>query len=128
MADLSLALKTAQAKLDFLQRQLFAINQATAAAIARGDTTAVEVLRSNFRSVAAQVAALKAEALAADMPSDFMLTLDRFGDEVVHVGKQLGEAAGNALDVLKYLPYIAVGLVVIVGLIYAGKIGKDLRK
>jgi hypothetical protein len=129
MTDVSVVRSTIQGRLDFLQRQLFAINQAWAAAKARGDNQeALDGLRRTYDSVLRQINALKGEALDADMPSGFMLTLAKIGDEAIAVGETIGAVAGTALNVLKYLPWIALGLIIVVGLIYAGKLGKELRK
>jgi regulator of sirC expression with transglutaminase-like and TPR domain len=120
--------ETLETRLAFLQRQLHAINLAIQQAKGRDDQVAIERLRELYVRVATDVEQLKREALDKDMPSDFMLTLSRVSDQVVAVGSSIGQAVVTTAKLVKYLPWIALGLVVVVGLIYAGKIGKDLRK
>lgn len=117
-----------ETRLAFLQRQLHAINLAVAQAAARGDQTAIDNLRVYYRRIAADVEALKREAYEKDMPSDFMLGLAGVGDQVTAVGRSIGAGIVTTGKLLKYLPIVAFGLLIVVGLIYAGKIGKDLRK
>lgn len=121
---------TIQGRLDFLQRQLHAIGLALADARARNDMAAVESLQALFTKVRADVLQLQRDALDADMPSDFMRALAAVGDEVVATGKALGEATTSAITgigaTLKYLPLILLLALVVVGLIYAGKIRKGL--
>lgn len=120
--------ETLETRLAFLQRQLHAINLAIVQAKGRDDQVAIERLRELYQKVAADVEDLKREAFAKDMPSDFLLTLSRVSDQVVAVGASIGQAVVTSVKLVKYLPWIALGLVIVVGLIYAGKIGKDLRR
>jgi len=122
--------ETLDARVDFLQRQLHAISLATQQARARGDAAAVVTLQSLYDKVRADVLALQKEALDADMPSAFMLKLDALGDQVLQAGAALKNAAVSAVGgigtTLKYLPLILLLALVVVGLIYAGKIRKGL--
>jgi hypothetical protein len=121
---------TVDARLEFLQSQLHAISLATAQARARGDAVGIANLKALYDKVRADVLALQRESLAAEMPSAFMLKLDALGDQVIQTGVALKDAAvsvvGGVGTTLKYLPIILVLALVVVGLIYAGKIRKEL--
>lgn len=123
--------ETLDARIAFLQRQLHAISLAVAQARARDDTAALETLRSLWLKVRDDVEKLKAEALAADSPSAFMVQLDGLGDEVLKTGQQFVEAGvsvvGGISTTFKYLPLLLLIALVVVGLIYAGKIRKGLK-
>lgn len=124
--------ETLDARIAFLQRQLHAINLAVQQARARGDEATVTVLREQYRELAAQVEALKAEAYAHDSPSDLLVALDRFSDETIAVGKEIGAGVGNVVSgvtsLVKYLPAIILVALLAVGLFYAAKLRKDLGK
>lgn len=123
--------ETLDAQVAFLQRQLHAINLAIGQAKARNDQDAINRLKALYVEVAAKTEALKREALASDAPAAFMVALDNFGDEVIATGKELGvtvlDTAKGVASVAKYLPIIIVVALVVVGLVYAGKIRKDLQ-
>jgi hypothetical protein len=120
-----------EGRLEFLQSQLHAISLATAQARARGDAAAIATLQTLYNKVRADVFALQKEALAADMPSAFMLKLDAFSDQVLQTGVALKDAAvsvaGGIGATFKYLPLLVLVTLVVVGLIYAGKIRKGLK-
>lgn len=131
-ANLSAPTVDLSERLAFLQRQLHAINQAWAQAKARGDTEEqLATLRRLFVKVSADIEALKGDALKAEAPSAFMQTLAAFSDEATKVGATLGNAAVNTIAgvgaLVKYLPIILVVAVVVVGLVVAGKIRKELK-
>lgn len=115
---------TIQARLDFLQRQLHAINLAVAQARARGDQAAIDAMRATYRKLALEIKQLQADALAAEMPSAFMLALSDFSDQAIEVGKEIGDAT---LTTLKALPIILTVALIVIGLIYAGKIRNGLK-
>jgi len=123
--------ETIDARINFLQRQLHAISLATQDAKARNDQVAIDALAQLYKKVRADVLALQVEAKAHDAPAAFLVTLDNMGDEVLKVGTQLTEAGANIVSgigsTLKYLPYILLAALVIVGLVYAGKIRKDIQ-
>jgi hypothetical protein len=116
--------------LEFLQGQLHAISLATAQAKARGDMAAMATLQTLYNKVRADVLALQDEAKAADMPSAFMMKLAGLSDQLLETGAALKDAAVSAVGgigaTLKYLPLILLLGLVVVGLIYAGKIRKGL--
>lgn len=122
--------ETIDARIAFLQRQLHAITLATQQAQARDDTVAVATLRELFAKLAKEVETLKIEAHANDAPSALLVTLDNFGDEVAATGKSLGLAvvnvAAGAAAFIRYLPAIVLVGLLVVGLIYAGKLRKEL--
>lgn len=125
---------TLDARIVFLQRQLHAVNLGIGQAQAQPEpqrTETVTRLRALYVSIVAQVAELSKEAHAQDAPSALLVSLDHFGDEVVTTGKQLAAAAGDVVGgvaaLVKYLPLILLAALVIVGLVYAGKIRKDLK-
>lgn len=119
------------ARVNFLQRQLHAITLATQEAKARGDTEAIATLATLYKKVYADVLTLQAEAKTNDSPSALMTTLDALGDEVLKTGAQLRDAGANLVSgagtVLKYLPLVAILALVVVGLVVAAKIRKDLK-
>lgn len=123
--------ETLSARLDFLRRQLHAIALSIQDAKARSDQAAIDTLTTLYKKVQADLVALQREALAADSPSAFMQALDSFGDEVIKTGAQLRDAGANIVggigSTLKYLPLILLAALVVVGLIFAGKIRKDLK-
>lgn len=123
--------ETLDARINFLQRQLHAIVEATRQAQARGDTAGLEALGALYKKVNADIEALKADAKAADSPSAFMLALDGLSDEAIKTATVLRDAGvtvvTGAASLVKYLPIILFGALVIVGLIYAGKLRKDLK-
>jgi len=121
---------TIEGRLEFLQSQLHAISLATAQARARGDAGAVAALQTLYSKVRADVLQLQKDALDAEMPSAFMLKLSAFSDQVIQTGAALKEAAVSAASgigaTFRYLPLILLLALVVVGLIYAGKIRKEL--
>lgn len=123
--------ETLDARIAFLQRQLHAINLAVQQAKARGDEATVATLREEYRRLAAQVEVLKREAYEADSPSDLLVALDRFSDETIAVGKEIGATVGNVAagvtNLVKYLPAILLVGLLVVGLFYAAKLRKDLQ-
>lgn len=123
--------ETIDARINFLQRQLHAVTLSIQDAKARGDKDGIDRLTALFNKIDADVTALKAEAKANDSPSAFMVQLDALGDEVVKTGQQLRDAGANIVGgigaTLKYLPIILLAALVIVGLVYAGKIRKGLK-
>lgn len=123
--------ETIDARINFLQRQLHAISLATQEAKARNDQVAIDALAQLYSKLRADVLALQVEAKAQDMPPAFLVTLDHMGDEVLKVGTQLTEAGANIVSgfgsLVKYLPVILLVALVLVGLVYAGKIRKDLQ-
>lgn len=125
---------TLDARIAFLQRQLHAINLAIGQAQSQPEpqrTETIARLKELYASVVSQVAALSKEAHASDAPSALLVTLDNFGDEVAETGKKLAAAAGDVVGgvaaLVKYLPVILLVALVVVGLVYAGKIRKDLK-
>jgi len=124
--------ETLDARINFLQRQLHAISLSIADAKARDDQVAMDTLRTLWRKVWSQLIDLEQDAYTQEAPSDFMRTLDALSDEAVTVGKQIGmsaiEVSKGAATLVKALPIILLVALVLVGLVYAGKIGKDLKK
>lgn len=123
--------ETIDARIAFLQRQLHAISLAAHQAKAREDTAALANLRELWNKVAADVAALQDEARENDSPAALLVALDNFGDQVIAVGKDIGAAAVDTVQgaaaIIKYLPLILAVTLIVVGLVYAGKIRKDLK-
>jgi len=123
--------ETIDARINFLQRQLHAVTLSIQDAKARGDTDAIGRLATLYQKIRADVLALQAEAKANDDPSAFLKALDALGDEVAKTGQQLRDAGANIVSgigsTLKYLPIILLVALVVVGLLFAGKIRKDMK-
>lgn len=123
--------ETIDARVNFLQRQLHAIGLALEQARGRKDAATIVSLRALFNKLNAEIVALQAEAKAKDMPSSFMLTLDALSDEAIKTGLQFRDAGvtivSGAASLVKYLPLILAVALIVVGLVYAGKIRKDLK-
>ncbi len=121
---------TMDARIQALQRQVHAISLAIQQAVARGDTDGIARLRTLYAKVRADVRALQDEAVKAEMPSAFMIQLAGISDELVNTGKVLVKASVAAVQgvgaTLRYLPLILLVGLIVVGLIYAGKIRKGL--
>ncbi len=122
---------TLDGRLEFLRRQLHAITLATQDAKARNDQTTIDTLTTLYKKVQSDLVALQADALKAESPSAFMLSLSSFSDEMIKTGVQLRDAGANIVgglgSTLKYLPVILLAALVIVGLVFAGKIRKGLK-
>lgn len=123
--------ETLQARLDFLQSQLHAISLALQQARGRGDAEAIAALSTLWKKVYGDIKQLQTDAYNADAPSQFMQTLAGIGDEALRVGAAIKDATVSVVGGLgavgKYLPIILLAALVIVGLVYAGKIRKDLK-
>lgn len=123
--------ETIEARVAFLQNQVHAINLAVQQAKGRGDQAAIASLGVVLKKVQQQLADLKEEALGKDMPSQFMLTLSGISDEVTHVAQEIThagvEAVKGAAGIVKALPIILAVALIVVGLVYAGKLRKDLK-
>lgn len=123
--------ETIESRIAFLQSQVHAISLAVEQAKGRGDTATIDNLRALQRKIMQDIIALQQQARDADMPSNLLLTLDRLSDEAIAVGKQIQEATVDtvkgAATLVKALPIILLVAVIVVGLIYAGKIRKELK-
>lgn len=75
---------------------------------------AIAELRRLHRIIVNKIAELNGVASRIEQPAAVLVALDRFGDQVFAVGRDLGEnvagAVGAAGDVLRWLPWIAVGV------------------
>lgn len=123
--------QTLDARLEVLRSQLHAISLSIGQAKARKDQAGIDRLQALWNKVNADLTALQRDAKAADSPSAFMQTLSNFSDEAIKTGRALQDAGASALSgigaTLKYLPVILLVALVVVGLVYAGKIRKDLK-
>lgn len=120
--DTSLSAQLAQ-----LQAQIGDLTRSMIAAKSAGNDAALDQFRAQYRVLSAQLAALRTQANQADMPSDFMRRLDAFSDSVIDQGKKLGAAVDNTLTgaslLVKWLPWIVVGALVILGVaLYKGNL------
>lgn len=122
---------TIDARLEFLRRQMHALSVAIDQAKARNDLVAVDAMRATYRKLAAELTQLQADAKAADMPSGFMLALSDFSDQAVAVGQKLGDVtlqtAQGVASLVKALPWVIAVALIVVGLVYAGKIRHGLK-
>lgn len=122
--------ETLDARIAFLQRQLHAISLSIQDAKARGDTQALQALGALWRKVNADIEQLKRDAYDQEAPGAFMQALSGISDEALKVAGQLKDAGitvvTGAASLVKWLPLILLGALVVVGLIYAGKIRKGL--
>jgi hypothetical protein len=132
VTDLSVPVMDLNERLTFLARQLHAIAQGIGDAKARNDLVALAGLTQLYVKVRADFVDLTGEAKRIDSPGALMTALANFSGEVDKVGAALGAgtvAVFSGLGTLaRWLPWILAGAVVIVGLVYAGKIGKELHK
>lgn len=123
--------ETLDARIAFLQRQLHAISLSIEQAKGRNDTAAVAALVPLYNKVAADIEQLKQDAYDQEAPSQFMQTLAGLSDEVIKTAKQFRDAGvsvvAGAGTVIKWLPVVLVVALIVVGLVYAGKIRKDLK-
>lgn len=92
-----------------------------------GNMAALDQFRAQYKVLSAQLAALRVQANQADAPSDFMQRLDAFSSAVIDQGKKLGAAVDNTLTgaslLVKWLPWIVVGVIVVVGIaVYKGNL------
>lgn len=127
MTDVS----TIDARLEFLRSQMHALSIAIDQAKARNDQVAIDAMRGTYRKLASELMALQADALAAEMPSAFMRTLSDFSDQAIAVGQKVGvvtlEAAKGVATLVKALPWVIAVALIVVGLVYAGKIRHGLK-
>lgn len=125
------SVSTIQARLDFLQSQMHALNLAIDQAHARGDQDAIDRMRVTYRKLALEVSQLQEDARVAEMPSAFMLALSDFSDEAIIVGKKVGDVtlqtAQGVASLVKALPWVIAVALIVVGLVYAGKIRHGLK-
>lgn len=112
-----------QPQLTELQTRLQDIAAVMRFALAHHDTAKWEAARAQFKELAAQAAALRTALNAADAPSSVLVTMDKFGDAVIAVGREVGEDVSlvvkGAAGVLKNLPLILGLTVAALGLGYA---------
>lgn len=123
--------ETIEGRIAFLQSQVHAISLALQQAIGRDDKVAVDNLRVTQRKLMQQIIDLQGEAYQKDMPSNLMRTLDSLSDSAIEVGRQIQQASidtvKGAATLVKALPIILLAALVIVGLVYAGKIRSGLK-
>jgi len=98
-----------------------------------GQEQALEQFRAQYRVLAAQLAALRIQASKADMPARFLLALDNFSDKVVETGRQLGADVSDTLStagtLVKLLPWLIVGALVIIGVaVYRGSLKVNVKR
>lgn len=122
---------TLDARVAFIQRQLHAVNLSLQQAVGRGDTAAIASLKTLYKKLQADAEQLKADAHASDAPGAFMMQLDALSDEFIKTGRAIEAATvtavGGIASTVKYLPIILLVALVVVGLVYAGKLRKDLK-
>ena len=125
MTDNSLEAQLAllQARIGDLTRSMIAAKNAHTSA---GDA-ALEQFRAQYKVLSAQLAALRVQANQADALPSFMQRLDAFSDAVIDQGKKLGAAVDNTLTgaslLVKWLPWIVVGALVVIGVaVYKGSL------
>lgn len=122
---------TIEGRLEFLRSQMHALNIAIDQARARKDQNAIDRMKLTYRKLANELVQLQSEAVAKEMPSAFMLTLSDFSDEAIIVGKKVGDVSlevGKGLaSLVKALPWVIAVALIIVGLVYAGKIRHGLK-
>ena len=111
-----------QQQLDDLARSMIAAKNATPP-----NQQALDMFRTQYRQVAAQLAALRTQANQADAPSAFLLALDTVSDVAIATGKQLGVDVSDTLHtgvtLVKMIPWLIAAIVLIVGYgIYKGRI------
>lgn len=117
-AALGAELAQLQAQLQDLARSMVLANQT-------GQAQALEQFRAQYRNIAAQLAALRIKASQADMPSAFIIALDKVSDDAIAAGKRLGADVSDTLHtgvtLVKLLPWLIVGALVIIGVaVYKG--------
>lgn len=114
---MALSLADARSRLTFLTGQLSAIATSMRQALARNDTTTLETLRSLYRKLSSEASGLRQQISAAEMPGDFIQQLDKFSDDVLQVGRSLGEIPAGIGSAFKALPVIlgAVAVLALVG-------------
>lgn len=111
-------LDTPEDRFTFLAQQMSAIATAMRQALARGDTTDLDSLRTLLKKVVADARTLAGEASQAEMPSQFMLDLANLGDQATQL---LQETATGIGGLVSAAPLIVVGLLVVLGIgLYKG--------
>lgn len=126
MPDLSASTGTAlAAELAQLQAQLQDLARSMTLAKQTGQAQALDQFRAQYRTIAAQLAALRVKASQADMPAPFIVALDHLSDEAIAAGKRLGADVSDTLHtgvtLVKLLPWLIVGALVIIGVaVYKG--------
>lgn len=125
------SVSTIDARLEFLRSQMHALSIAIDQAKARSDQIAIDAMRATYRKLASELVALQADALAADMPSAFMRTLSDFSDQAITIGQKIGvvtlDTAKGVASLVKALPWVIAVALIVVGLVYAGKIRNALK-
>lgn len=118
------------AQLAQLRAQLNDLTKSMQLAAATHQDAALAAFKVQFRELAATAAVLRSQASTSDRPSAFMLTLDKFSDDAIALGRKIGAPVDDLLHssslLLKLLPWLVVA--VVVGAIYwAVKGGLKLR-
>ena|SRR5256885_7631438 len=122
------ASQDAQSRLAQLTVQLRNLAQSMKLAKDTNQTAALALFREQYRGLSAEAAELRQIVNQEGAPSTFLVTLDRFSDEAIAVGKELGEdtsafAKGIAAS-FKWLPLIlgaAAVIAVVLAVSYASK-------
>lgn len=106
--------------LAFLQMRLNTLKQALIVATQRGDPALIEDVKTRYRTILGQLDALRRSVSGREMPSAFMQSLARVGDEVTRVGSQITSTAGKVLGgvgtTFQLLPFILIGGLVVLGI------------
>lgn len=110
---------------------MHALNIAIDQARSRGDQDGIDRMRLTYRKLANELVQLQSEALSEEMPGAFMRALSDFSDEAITVGKKVGDitlqTAKGVATLVKALPWVIAVALIVVGLVYAGKIRHGLK-
>jgi len=98
-----------------------------ALAKAAGNTAALDQFRAQYRDLAAQAGALRAQANQSDQPSAFLVKLDQLSDSAIATARKFGDdvsgAVGGASTLVRLLPWIVVAALVVLGIgLYRGSL------
>jgi hypothetical protein len=111
-------------KMDLLTRAIRNLTDSMTLAKQAGNQAAVDGLRTQFLNVSALLKGLRVQASAADMPSDFMRSLDAFADQTVATGKSLfgvvADVGAGLGATAKTLPLLLIAALAVLGIVGVG--------
>ena len=110
-----------------LQAQLNDVAKSMRLAQQTGQAAALEQFRQQYRTLSAQLGALRAQANQAGAPSAFLLRLDSFADTVIQTGASLGVAVEDAVGSLGFLARYGIFLLVGVVAVLVWYYGKEYK-
>lgn len=97
-------------------------------------------IQTRYRALTGQITQLRQEISGREMPSSFMLGLSNFSDAVLKFGSDVaktaqtvvvaaGSAAGGIGSTVKFLPFILIGALVVLGIGFnKGSLGVSIRR